>query len=254
MRVRFLGTGPAAGRPGRGRSRRSESSLLVTATDHTILIDATRDFAHQVRGIAGIDAVLLTHAHRDATGGIGQLDRWLRSRVPVWATRGTVEAMTARHRELSHLDLRVAASRSPVEWRDSRFVPLLVPHAPDCTTFAWRIEHGSASLVYASDVARLTRSLEALCDDCDLLVLDGAMWRRRLYTHLEIGAAVSIVRRWAARRILFTQLGRSTPDHASLDRWLRGIDRRIGAAYDGLEVELGASRRRDHRGAPRRAS
>lgn len=242
--MRFLGTGPAGGRPGRGRSRRRESSALVTVADRAILIDATRDFAEQVRRIAAVDVVLLTHAHRDATGGILQLDRWLRSRIPVWASHGTVEALRARHRRLVHLDLRAAPSRSPIDWRGSRFVPLLVPHARDCTTFAWRIECGNASIVYASDVARLTRSLEMLCENCDLLVLDGAMWRRRIYTHLEIAATVHVVKRWSARRILFTQLGRSTPDHAVLDRWLRGIDPRIGAAYDGLEIEVGAPRHR----------
>jgi phosphoribosyl 1,2-cyclic phosphodiesterase len=239
--VHFLGTGPAGGRPGRGRSRRRESSLLVTVADRAILIDATRDFAEQVRRIAAVDVVLLTHAHRDATGGILQLDRWLRSRVPVWATHRTVEALRTRHGKLVHLDLRAAASRSPIEWGGSHFVPLLVPHARDCTTFAWRIECGNASIVYASDVARLTRPLEMLCDHCDLLVLDGAMWRRRLYTHLEIAATVQVVKRWSARRILFTQLGRSTPDHAVLDRWLRDIDPRIGAAYDGLELEVTSS-------------
>jgi hypothetical protein len=76
------------------------------------------------------------------------------------------------------------------------------------------------------------------------------MWRRQLYTHLEIGAAVRIVKRWSARRILFTQLGRSTPDHDALDRWLRGIDPRIGAAYDGLEVELSAPRGRGRKVRP----
>lgn len=240
--MRFLGTGPAGGRPGRGRSRRRESSLLVTVEDHAILIDATRDFAEQVRRITAVDAVLLTHAHRDATGGILQLDRWLRSRVPAWATHRTVEALAARHRKLVHLDVRAAVSRSPIDWQGSRFVPLLVPHARDCTTFAWRIECGGASIVYASDVARLTRPLEKLCTHCDLLVLDGAMWRRQLYTHLEIAATVRVVKHWSARRILFTQLGRSTPDHAILDRWLRDIDPRIGAAYDGLQLELGTAR------------
>src|SRR5262245_55625025 len=96
--VRFLGTGPANGRPGRGRSHRMESSLLVTADDSAILIDATHNFASQARGLVAIDAALITHAHRDATGGLAKLDRWLGSSIPVWSAPATVRTLRRRYR------------------------------------------------------------------------------------------------------------------------------------------------------------
>ena len=91
-----------------------------------------------------------------------------------------------------------------------------------------------AAIIYASDVARLDRRLAR----CDLLILDGATWRRRIFTHLELASAARIVVRWPTRRVLFTQLGRSTPEHAALDRWLGALDPRLGAAYDGLELDV----------------
>ncbi len=78
MYVRILGSGPAGGRPGRGRSRRTESSLLVRSATGAILVDVTRDFAQQARALEALDLVLVTHPHRDASGGIHVLDRWLR--------------------------------------------------------------------------------------------------------------------------------------------------------------------------------
>jgi glyoxylase-like metal-dependent hydrolase (beta-lactamase superfamily II) len=56
------------------------SSVLLSASGGRILIDATRDFAAQARRLPGIDLVLLTHAHRDASGGIPSLQGWLAAR------------------------------------------------------------------------------------------------------------------------------------------------------------------------------
>ncbi|MDQ4130645.1 MAG: MBL fold metallo-hydrolase, partial [Actinomycetota bacterium] len=69
-RLVFLGTGASGGTPGSGRSLRRESSLLVRAMEATVLIDATRHLPAQVEGVNHLDALLLTHAHRDASGGI----------------------------------------------------------------------------------------------------------------------------------------------------------------------------------------
>ena len=66
MRLRFLGTGASGGTPGRGRSARAESSLLVEGPAR-LLIDASRHFREQSQELPELDGVLLTHAHRDAT-------------------------------------------------------------------------------------------------------------------------------------------------------------------------------------------
>ena len=236
--LRFLGTGPAGGRPGRGRSRRTESSLAILSEDGTILIDVTRDVATQLRALDRVDLALLTHPHRDASGGVPALDRWLPAPVPLVSSRATIRTLRARHRGLAHLELRGVTSGRPFAWHRWQITPLAVPHARDCTTFAWRLRRGRRSIIYASDVARLTRGLATLASTCDLLVLDGAMWRRRIFTHLEIGATVPIVARWRVGRVVLTQLGRSTPGHGALDRWLHAFDPRFGAAYDGLELRL----------------
>jgi phosphoribosyl 1,2-cyclic phosphodiesterase len=236
VQVRFLGTGPAGGRPGRGRSHRSESSIAVIADDATILVDATRDFTEQAHALSRIDLVVLTHPHRDAAGGVPRLACWLDRSVPLWSALATIRTLRARHRRLAPLEL--SAIHRARSWRGFELRPLVVPHSRDVTTLAWRIEHAGRALVYASDVARLTTRLAALCAGCELLVLDGATWRRRIFSHLEIRSTVQAIARWPVGRVLFTQLGRSTPPHAELDAWLRARDPRFGAAYDGLVVDV----------------
>ena len=63
MYQRLLGTGASGDTSGGGRTPRRESALL---DGNSILLDATRDFKREARGLDRIDAILLTHAHRDA--------------------------------------------------------------------------------------------------------------------------------------------------------------------------------------------
>src|ERR671936_292165 len=94
---------------------------------------------------------------------------------------------------------------------------VLLPHAREAEvpTYAYRIDCGG-TLVYASDVARLTAELRGVCAGADILVIDGAMWRRKLFSHLTIDAELSELCRWEPARILLTQIGRTAPPHEAL--------------------------------------
>jgi hypothetical protein len=115
-----------------------------------------------------------------------------------------------------------------------------VPHArdPRFETFAWRVASGTRSLVYASDVAYLTPELERLCADATLLVLDGAMWRKRLFSHLTIDQSLPTVCSWPVDSIIITQIGRTAPPHPQLQRELTALCPRARAAHDGLVVTV----------------
>ena len=249
LHLRFLGTGASGGTPGRGRSRRLESSLVVAHAAAAVLLDLTRDFARQARTLERIDAILLTHAHRDACGGIAQLRTWAKrrshGRIDVFASAQTIAVLRHRYALLDHCRL------VPVQAGDRRLVggltvsALSVPHArdPRYPTFAWKLRAASVSLVYASDVAELTSSLRRFCAGADLLVIDAAMWRRRLFSHLTIDEALPRLCRWGADRILLTQIGRSVPAHDRLEREAAALCARAAPAYDGMTLTLPSRRR-----------
>lgn len=82
-RLTFLGSGTSQGIPMIGcdcpvctsrdpRDRRLRASVLVEYCGLSILVDAGPDFRYQMlrSGIRHIDAILLTHNHKDHTGGI----------------------------------------------------------------------------------------------------------------------------------------------------------------------------------------
>lgn len=83
VRLTFLGTGTSQGVPIIGckcdrclspdpRDKRLRSSALVHMDGLTILIDAGPDFRAQMlaAGVDHLDAILLTHNHKDHTGGL----------------------------------------------------------------------------------------------------------------------------------------------------------------------------------------
>ena len=188
-RLVFLGTGASGGTPGTGRSHRLESSLLVEATA-TVLFDVTRDFGEQSCHLRRLDAVLITHAHRDAAGGIPALARWLgdRARSAYWPRPETISMLRRRHRRLGHCHFVPTPPGRRRQIGPWIVQALEVPHAddPDYPTYAWRLRGVVGTLVYASDVARLTAGLRRFVTGADVLVVDGATWRRTIFSHLRI--------------------------------------------------------------------
>lgn len=85
-RLTFLGTGTSQGVPMIGcgckvcrsrdpRDNRLRSSVLVDYEGLRILVDAGPDFRQQMlrAGVSHIDAILLTHNHKDHTGGLDDI-------------------------------------------------------------------------------------------------------------------------------------------------------------------------------------
>lgn len=93
-------------------------------------------------------------------------------------------------------------------------------------------------IVYASDVAQPTPNLARFARGADLLVIDGATYRRTIFTHLRIDRDLPTMCRWDVGRILLTQIGRSAPAHDELKRIVAALCARATPAYDGLTLEL----------------
>ncbi|MFN2557397.1 MAG: MBL fold metallo-hydrolase [Nitriliruptorales bacterium] len=243
-RLVFLGTGASGGTPGSGRSRRRESSLLVRSTGANVLLDATRDLPLQVDGVDHLDALLLTHAHRDASGGIPALRAWLHERdegpLPVLASRRSIAVLHERYNRLDHCEFVPIDSEQTARVGAWSATPVVVPHARDdrFQTYAWRLSEAGGAFVYASDVSELAPQLRSLTRGARLLIIDGAMYGRSIFSHLRIDTALPELCCWPVDRILTTQIGRSAPPHEELERETARLCPRARPAYDGMEVRL----------------
>src|SRR4051812_21839787 len=86
MELTFLGTGTSGGVPLIGcqcrvckstdpRDKRLRTSALLRTNDATIVIDCGPDFRQQMlrEDVRHLDAILMTHAHKDHTGGFDDI-------------------------------------------------------------------------------------------------------------------------------------------------------------------------------------
>lgn len=253
MQLTFLGTGASGGTPGEGRSRRRESSLLIVAGDTTVLVDATRDLEDQVHGHGvdpdAVDGLALTHAHRDASGGVPALRR-LRGAdappVPTYAAPASFTVLADRYVRLDHLTAVPVRPGGSHRLGPLRLTAVEVPHDGDgrFPTYAWRFTAGStdgeATVVYSSDVAAPTDELARFSAGADLLVVDGAMYGRSIFSHLRVDRDLPVVCGWEVDRILLTQIGRTAPPHERFADLVGQLCGRAAPAFDGLQVEVGA--------------
>jgi phosphoribosyl 1,2-cyclic phosphodiesterase len=242
-RLVFLGTGASGGTPGLGRSQRAESSVLLEAST-SLLLDATRHVTEQLHSVRALDAVLLTHGHRDATGGIPRLRQWWQERcrepLPVFGHAKTLRALERRYARLDHCRLIPVSPGRAFRFREWRLAAIEVPHSRDreVPTFAWRIGVGSRRLVYASDVASPEPRLERFAGGADVLIVDGATYGRRIFSHLRIDEDLPRICGWDVGEILLTQIGRSAPPHEELQGVAERLCCRARPAFDGLVMHL----------------
>ena len=111
--ITFLGTGTSNGIPVIGcdcdvcrstdpRDRRTRTSAFVRYDGHAILIDTATELRAQAlaNDVRRVDAVLMTHAHADHTGGFDDLRRFNElqgAHIPVYADPGTASMLRERY-------------------------------------------------------------------------------------------------------------------------------------------------------------
>jgi phosphoribosyl 1,2-cyclic phosphodiesterase len=149
------------------------NATLLEYNDQRVLIDvglSCREVVRRLDGIgvplAGIGAVVITHAHGDHTRGAALFSR--RNGVPLHATTSTRRAM-GDVKVGSWGDLSCDAT---TEICGFRFAAFAVPHDAAAETLAFRIETPDGAIGYATDVGEVTPSLRDRFRDCRVLVME----------------------------------------------------------------------------------
>jgi phosphoribosyl 1,2-cyclic phosphate phosphodiesterase len=249
--ITFLGTGTSNGIPVIGcdcavcqstdpRDRRTRTSALVRYGGHPFLIDTATELRSQALayGIRRVDAVLMTHAHADHTGGFDDLRRFnelQQEHIPVYADPGTAAMLRERYAyTFSDLypfyggkpDLILHEIDGPFAPFGEEIIPIPVMHGRlPITGFRF------ADLAYVTDAKEIPDTSLELLRDLDALVLN-ALRERSHPTHLSISEAVEIIQAVRPRRAYLVHLSHET-SHAEVERLLPA---EAEVAWDGLTV------------------
>lgn len=254
LRLTFLGTGTSQGVPmvacpcrvcrsDNPRDKRLRSSVMIESERTRIIIDAGPDFRYQMlrEGIASIDAILLTHEHKDHTGGIDDVRafNYFQSRpVDIFATERVGRVVRKdfdyafseiRYPGVPEINLHTIIPGSPFRVGELDVVPVSGLHYRLPVT-GFRI----GRMAYLTDFNRIEDSEIEKLHGLEVLVLN-ALRREKHLSHFNVEQAVEVARRVGATQTWFThmshQIGLYTEIHDELPAGIQ-------YAYDGLKIEI----------------
>jgi phosphoribosyl 1,2-cyclic phosphate phosphodiesterase len=190
--------------------------------------------------IQNLDAVLLTHEHKDHTAGLDDIRPFnfkQKKDMPVFGRHQVLEQIK---REFAYIfsgnQYPGVPQVEPVEIDTNSFViegiqitPIPVMHYK-LPVLGFRIK----DFTYITDANYISEDSLKLIEGTDTLILN-ALQKESHISHFTLAQAVAMSQKIGARRTYFTHIAHNLGLHASVDEEL---PEGIALGYDGLEITL----------------
>lgn len=253
MKITILGSGTSHGIPVIAcdcevcrstdkRDKRLRSSIMIENGNQRLIIDAGPDFRYQMlrAGVKDIRAVLLTHMHKDHTGGLDDV------RVFNWIRQGAVDIFCDERTEMAirkdysycfdenklpgipDMNLHVVGQH-PFFIDDFKILPLKVMHHLLPVT-AYRI----GSFAYITDVSSIPEDSMALLEGVEVLIIS-ALQKTPHFSHFSLEQSLEVIKRLNVRKAYITHIGHQMGLTQDVSEELPP---NVELAYDMLEFEV----------------
>ena len=281
-RIIFLGTGTSEGVPrvscltnpasqckvcpdaikkGSPNRRRNTSILiqrqLADGRTNNIIIDAGKFFYEAAIQwfpkfkVECIDALVITHAHADAIGGLDDLRDWTNNTqesLPIYLRDPDYKQVESLFYYLVDRTKKTGGggvaklnfksiNKSPFTIDGLPIIPLPVEHGKNREVFGYRF--GPVS--YISDASSISDETADLIRGSELLILDALRPKRTHGTHFTLEEAIDQARRLRPARTLLTDATHDI-DHETVNIQLAKLQESEGIniqyAYDGMDIEF----------------
>lgn len=253
LTITFLGTGTSGGVPmvacscevcssSAIKDKRLRSSIMVQSDTTTIIVDATPDFRQQMllHKVKRIDAILLTHAHKDHVGGLDDTRGFQYFQQQPTQLYGSALTLEGVMREIPYafeenkypgvpvFDLH-EIGESPFLIGDISVVPILVWHYK-LPVLGFRF----GDFTYITDANRIDEKERAKISGSHTLVLN-ALRKEKHISHFNLEEAVQLSRELQVKQAYFTHVSHQLGLHQQInDELPMGME----LAYDGLQLML----------------
>jgi len=250
-RLTFLGTGTSQGVPVIGckcevcrsedpMDKRLRSSVLFEDNGSTLLVDAGPDFRQQLlrEGISNLDAILLTHEHKDHTGGLDDIraiNYLKRKVVPVYCEKRVLVSLKKeysyafddlRYPGAPDFDIRIIGN-SLFKINETVITPIRVYHYK-LPVLGFRI----GNIAYITDANYIPEDEFDKLTGLDVLVIN-TVRRERHISHFSLDEALAVARRTSAKMCYLTHLSHQIGKHSDL---ADSLPAGVMPAYDGLKI------------------
>ncbi len=252
MRLTFLGTGTSQGVPviacrcrvcrsGDSRDRRLRTSALLEVEGRNILFDIGPDFRQQMlrEDVGRLDAILITHAHRDHVGGLDDIRSFnyvQHSKMDVYLN---AEARFAIERDYHYIfephqypglpEADLHTVEAPFRAAGVEVVPVKAMHK-DLPVLGYRI----GAMAYITDANYMAPAEIAKLKGVKVLVIN-ALRREKHFSHYSLPEALAVIEEVAPERAYLTHMSHEMGLHEEVSATLPP---HVALAYDGLKVEI----------------
>lgn len=247
-----MGTGTSQGVPviacrcrvcrsGDSRDRRLRTSALLEVEGRNILFDIGPDFRQQMlrEDVGRLDAILITHAHRDHVGGLDDIRSFnyvQHSKMDVYLN---AEARFAIERDYHYIfephqypglpEADLHTVEAPFTAAGVEVVPVKAMHK-DLPVLGYRI----GAMAYITDANYMAPAEIAKLKGVKVLVIN-ALRREKHFSHYSLPEALAVIEEVAPERAYLTHMSHEMGLHEEVSATLPP---HVALAYDGLKVEI----------------
>jgi phosphoribosyl 1,2-cyclic phosphate phosphodiesterase len=253
MQVTFLGTGTSGGVPliacqcrvcksSDPRDKRLRTSILIQTDTLTIVVDCGPDFRQQMlrEDVRHLDAILMTHAHKDHTGGFDDIRSFNfinRKAVDVYCDYPTELGIKEQYSyAFTDTDYPYLPKMNFIRFADAKFqigdlevLPINIMHA-SMPVKGFRF----GDFTYITDAKTIAEEERKKIRGTRILVLN-ALREAEHYSHLSISQAMEIVDEIKPEMTYFIHMSHQFGLHAEEEKKLPA---HVKVAYDGLKVDI----------------
>ena len=252
-KLTFLGTGTSQGVPMIGctcevcrsedpRDKRLRASVLVEYEGMSILVDAGPDFRQQMlrEGVTHLDAILLTHNHKDHTGGLDDIRAFNyldKKATEIYCEKYVEDSL---RKEYSYAFEEKKYPGAP-EWHihlidDKSFkidgrvevIPIRGRHYK-LPVLGYRF----GNIAYCTDMNHIAEEEFEKLKDLDHFIINCVRYGKHI-SHYSLEEAVEVAQKVGAKHSWITHLSHQLPRHEVL---AADLPEGILPAYDGLTIE-----------------
>ena len=250
-RLTFLGTGTSQGVPMIGcrcdvcrskdpRDKRLRASVLVEYEGLTILVDAGPDFRQQMlrAGISHVDAILLTHNHKDHTGGLDDIRafNYLEKKATQIYCEKYVEDSLRQEYSYAFAENRYPGAPEweihliddkPFTIKGVEIIPIRGKHFR-LPVLGFRF----GNIAYCTDMNNIAEEEFSKLQGLEHMIIN-CVRRGRHISHFSLEGALGVAEKVRASHTWLTHLSHQLPCHKALSEEL---PQDIRPAYDGLVI------------------
>ena len=251
-RLTFLGTGTSQGVPMIGcgcevcksqdpRDKRLRASVLVEHEGLRVLVDAGPDFRYQMlrAGVSSLDAILLTHNHKDHTGGLDDIRAFNyheKRATQIYCEKYVEESL---RKEYSYAFEEIKYPGAP-EW-DVHIIdenPFTIKGV-EMTPIRGRhfklpvLGYRFGNIAYCTDMNHIPEEEYSKLQGLDHFIIN-CVRRGRHISHYSLEQAIEVAEKVGAKHSWLTHLSHQLPCHEELTKEL---PEGILPAFDGLVIE-----------------